>query len=100
MWCHPRAGAAVAVVSLALLGTAGIGCPVSSAGGSATWWHPGPLSSWQYAIGEGYPTAVPTNIGNVQAYDLDLGDQASISQSEVAASVAAVHASGPGPFAM
>jgi len=61
---------------------------------AATWWHPGPLTSWQYAIGEPFPIAVPTNIGNVEAYDIDEGNEAGTSTSQVAASVAAIHASG------
>ena len=60
---------------------------------AATWWHPGPLTSWQYALGEPLPIAVPTNIGNVQVYDIDGGNEAGVTANEVAASVAAIHAS-------
>jgi hypothetical protein len=37
---------------------------------------------------------VPTNIGNVEAYDFDEGNEPGVSLGEVEASVAAVHASG------
>jgi hypothetical protein len=40
------------------------------------------------------PIAVPTNIGNVQVYDFDEGNVAGVTVGAVAASVAAVHASG------
>jgi len=42
---------------------------------AATWWDPGPLTSWAYVIGENSPIAVPTNVGNVQVYDIDAGIQ-------------------------
>jgi hypothetical protein len=52
-------------------------------------------------IGEGYPLRVPTNIGNVQVYDSDLGDQDGLASTGVPradraieSSVAAVHARG------
>jgi endo-alpha-1,4-polygalactosaminidase (GH114 family) len=61
---------------------------------AANWWHPGPLTSWQYAIGEPLPIEVPTNIGNVEVYDIDEGNQSGVSAGEVAASVAAMHARG------
>ena len=68
---------------------------------AASWWQPGPLTSWAYVIGENYPLAVPTNIGNVQVYDADLGDQSGLSANgaplanpTIEASVAAIHASG------
>lgn len=67
---------------------------LQTATAATTWWHPGPLSSWQYAIGEPFPIAVPTDIGNVEAYDIDEGNEAGTSPRQVEASVAAIHASG------
>ena len=68
---------------------------------AASWWQPGPLTSWAYVIGENYPLAVPTSVGNVQVYDADLGDQSGLSANgaplanpTIEASVAAIHASG------
>jgi hypothetical protein len=68
---------------------------------AANWWDPGPVTSWAYAIGENAPIAVPTNIGNVQVYDIDNGDQdglgtngVPLSEPSVVSSVGAVHASG------
>jgi len=68
---------------------------------AARWWHPGPLTSWAYVIGENYPLHVPTDIGNVQVYDSDLGDQdgltangAPVVDRTIESSVAAVHAAG------
>jgi hypothetical protein len=68
---------------------------------AATWWDPGPLTSWAYVIGENAPIAVPTNIGNVQVYDIDEGNQdglgangVPLSDPRTVSSVVAVHASG------
>ena len=68
---------------------------------AATWWDPGPLTSWAYVIGENSPIAVPTNVGNVQVYDIDAGIQGGLgangvplSDPGIVSSVEAVHASG------
>jgi len=72
---------------------------------SMTWWHPGPLQSWAYVIGENYPLAVPPIVAGrktkVQAVDADLGDQdgltpsgAPVPEPVIEASVRAVHAMG------
>jgi hypothetical protein len=68
--------------------------PARPAAATVSWWRPGPLASWQYALGEPLPIAVPTNIGNVAVYDIDEGNEAGITAGNVATSVAAVHASG------
>jgi hypothetical protein len=59
------------------------------------------LQSWADVAGENYPLAVPTKVGNVQAYDSDLGDQdgltsggAPVADATIEASVAAIHATG------
>ena len=68
--------------------------PVSlAASSSGDWWQPGQLTSWAYAIGE-EPVAVPTNLGNVQAYDIDYDGGESQTEAQVAATVAAIHATG------
>jgi hypothetical protein len=92
-------GPALLAVSLAAVSLSAVRLsaarPVTSrATGATSWWHPGPLTSWQYALGEPFPIAVPTNIGNVEVYDIDEGNEAGVTRSEVATSVAAVHASG------
>ena len=83
---------AAATMAAVSLGVVRPHLPTATA--AATWWHPGPLTSWQYAIGEPLPIAVPTNIGNVEAYDIDEGNVAGTSTSQVAASVGAIHAGG------
>jgi hypothetical protein len=52
-------------------------------------------------IGESYPLQVPTDVGNVQVYDADLGDQdgltgtgVPVADSTIESSVAAIHATG------
>ena len=85
--------AGLACLCLLVLGVAAL-ASVPSAGAVSTWWHPGPLSSWQYALGESLPIAVPTNIGNVEVYDVDEGNEPGVTEGQVAASVSAVHASG------
>ncbi len=86
--------ALLAVASVAVVSLGAVRPHLPTATAAATWWHPGPLTSWQYAIGQQFPIAVPTNIGNVEAYDIDEGNVAATSASLVAASVAEVHASG------
>lgn len=79
---------------------AGLGGAVA-AQATTTWWHPGPITSWAYVIGENYPLAVPTSVGNVQAYDSDLGDESGLASSgaplvdkSISSSVTAIHNSG------
>ena len=59
---------------------------------ATTWWHPGPVSSWQYDLE--WPVAVPTNVGPVQVYDLDYDGSGQDTQAQVAAVVAHAHAEG------
>ncbi len=56
------------------------------------WWHPGRLTSWQYDLA--WPVAVPTNLGAVQAYDIDYDGSEQGTGPQVAAVVARIHASG------
>ena len=87
-----------AVSTLALL-------PVLPADASTTWWHPGPLSSRAYVIGESFPLEVPPIVDGVptrvQVVDADLGDQdglnargAPLADPTIQSSVAAIHAMG------
>lgn len=73
------------VSSLAALGvlstSAGAGPVAPSSAVQAHWWHPGPIKSWAYVIGETYPLRVPALAGGVQVYDADLGDQGGLSPS-------------------
>jgi hypothetical protein len=90
-----RAGVALLIaVPLVALAAGTVLREVRPATAAGTWWHPGPLRSWQDAIGEALPIAVPTNVGDVAVYDIDEGNQAGVTSGEVAASVAAVHTSG------
>ena len=59
---------------------------------ATTWWHPGPLSSWQYDLE--WPVAVPTNIGPVQAYDIDYDGAEQGTEAQVTALVSRIHAEG------
>jgi hypothetical protein len=88
------AAALLAAATMAAVSLGVVRPHLPTATAAATWWHPGPLTSWQYAIGEPLPIAVPTNIGNVEAYDIDEGNVAGTSTSQVAASVGAIHAGG------
>ena len=89
-----------AVCALSVLGA--VGPAALPATGAATgWWQPGPIASWAYVIGESYPLQVPTNIGNVQVYDADLGDQDGltgagipVADTAIESSVAAIHSAG------
>ena len=91
----PFVGAAILVA--ASLGAVSLGAVPSaapSATAAANWWRPGPLASWEYAIGEPFPVAVPSNVGDVEAYDIDEGNMNGVSASEVGASVASIHSRG------
>jgi hypothetical protein len=91
----PYAGAALLVAaSLGAVSRGEISSGAPSPTAAVNWWHPGQLTSWQYAIGEPFPIAVPTDIGDVEAYDIDEGNLNGVSASEVGASVAAIHAQG------
>ena len=72
---------------------------------ATTWWHPGPLTSWAYVIGENYPLQVPPIVNGVptpvQAVDADLGDESGLTSTGVpvvnptiVSSVDAIHAMG------
>ena len=61
-------------------------------GTATTWWHPGPLSSWQYDLE--WPVAVPTNIGAVQVYDIDYDGSEQGTQAQVTALVSRIHVEG------
>ncbi len=61
-------------------------------GQPGTWWHPGPVTSWQYDLG--WPVAVPTNVGPVQVYDIDYDGSEDGTQAQVTALVARIHEQG------
>ena len=84
-----RLAAAVVLVAVWLTMLAGVGSRVSPA---ASWWHPGPLSSWQYDLE--WPVAVPTNIGPVQVYDIDYDGAEQGIEAQVTELVSRIHASG------
>jgi hypothetical protein len=95
-----------------LAATAVLGCSIfvspfaaASQRVRSTWWHPGPLRSWAYVIGENYPLRVPPVVAGVrakvQAVDADLGDQsglaadgAPLADPTIESSVKAIHAMG------
>jgi hypothetical protein len=64
----------------------------SSVSAASTWWHPGPVTSWQYELN--WPVAVPTNLGPVQVYDIDYDGSEQASQAQVTALVSRIHAEG------
>jgi hypothetical protein len=77
----------------------------STALATNNWWHPGPLRSWAYVIGENYPLLIPPVVGGtqtkVQVVDADLGDQGGLGPSgaplpdpTIESSVRAIHAMG------
>jgi hypothetical protein len=84
-----RLVAAVVLVAVWLAMLPGVGARTSSA---TSWWHPGPLSSWQYDLE--WPVAVPTNVGSVQAYDIDYDGAEQGSEAQVTGLVSRIHASG------
>jgi hypothetical protein len=68
-------------------------------------WHPGPVRSWAYVIGESYPLTIPPLVAGkakkVQVVDADLGDQSGLRANGVPRpsaaiehSVKAIHAMG------
>ncbi|HUB69334.1 MAG TPA: endo alpha-1,4 polygalactosaminidase [Acidimicrobiales bacterium] len=56
------------------------------------WWHPGPLSSWQYDLD--WPVAVPTRLGPVQAYDIDWDGSGQGTEGQVRELVARIRSEG------
>ncbi len=87
--------AAVAIMGSALVSAAPVGAATTP------WWQPGPIASWAYVIGENYPLAIPTNLGNVQVYDSDAGITDGLSSTgmpiadgTIESSESAIHAAG------
>ena len=92
---NPRTRRLPLVVLAALLVLLLTGAPAISeqqAHAAATWWQPGPLTSWQYDLE--WPVAVPTNIGAVQVYDIDYDGSESGTEAQVTALVSQIHAAG------
>lgn len=81
--------AAVVLLAVCLAMLPGVRARDSSA---TSWWHPGPLSSWQYDLD--WPVAVPTNVGSVQVYDIDYDGAEQGSEAQVTGLVSRIHASG------
>jgi hypothetical protein len=86
-------GVALVVAWLTLLPlVTALSLVIRPASAAPSWWHPGPLTSWQYDLE--WPVAVPTNIGPVQVYDIDYDGSEQGTEAQVTAVVSRIHAEG------